>query len=200
MLALPLSAATRAAIELVVIGASAGGVAALLRLLPGLPAGYALPIVIVLHMPAHGESRFGELLQRRVDMRVREARDKEPIASATIYLAVADHHLSVELDRSLSLSGEEPVRYSRPSIDLLMESAALAYGPALLGVLLSGANTDGARGLAAIKAAGGISVVQDPLDAEISTMPRAAIAMQGPDLILPLNQIHQLLLSLGEPR
>jgi len=186
-------------IEAIVIGASAGGVAALLQLLPGLPASFRLPILIVLHLPAQHESRLAALLQASVNQPVREARDKEPIVAGAIYLAVPDHHLSVETDRSLSFSGEEPVAFARPSIDVLMISAAHAYGPALAGVLLSGANMDGAQGLAFIQQLGGLTAVQDPAEAQVPTMPQAAIDLQPPDFVLPLAGLHDLFLTLGEP-
>ena len=185
-------------VEAIVIGASAGGVGALLKLLPGLPAGFRPPILTVLHLAPQYESRLGPLLRPRVHLRVLEARDKEPIEDSTIYVPVADHHLSVESDRSLSFSGEAPVSFARPSIDVLMASAADAYGPALAGVLLSGANMDGAQGMAAIKSRGGLTIVQDPAEAEAPTMPKAAIALCAPDFILPLAGIHELLLKLGE--
>ena len=185
-------------IEAVVIGASAGGVGALLKLLAGLPESFTLPILIVLHLPPQHDSRLASVLQAHQSRRVREARDKEPIEAGTIYLAVPDHHLSVESDRTLSLSGEDAVCFARPSIDVLMISAAHAYGPALAGVLLSGANMDGAQGLAFIKSQGGVTIVQDPAEAEVPTMPRTAIALLPPDFVLPLAGIHELLLTLGE--
>lgn len=184
-------------IEAVVIGASAGGVAALLQLLPGLPAAYPLPIVVVLHLPAQHESRLAEVLQFRVALAVREARDKEPLAAGTVYIAPADHHLSIEADRSFSLSGEAPVCFARPSIDVLMSSAAQVYGASLIGLLLTGANSDGAAGLAAIKAAGGLSGVQLPAEAQVPTMPNAALRLHDPDYVLPLAGLHELLLRFG---
>ena len=183
--------------EAIVIGASAGGVGALLTLLTGLPASFQLPILIVLHLPPQHESRLNTVLEARLNRRVLEARDKEPIEAGTIYLAVPDHHLSVENDRTLSLSGEDAVCFARPSIDVLMMSAADAYGPALAGVLLSGANMDGAQGLAAIKNQGGLTLVQDPAEAQVATMPQAAIDLKKPDFVLPLAGIHELLLKLG---
>lgn len=187
-------------IEALVIGASAGGVAALLQLLPGLPADFRLPAIIVLHLPPKHESRLGPILQARMNLPVQEARDKEPIAPATVYVAAPDHHLSVESDRSFSFSGEEPVCFARPSIDVLMISAAHAYGPALAGVLLSGANMDGAQGLATIKAQGGLTIVQDPTEAEVATMPQAAIDKCPPDFILPLAGIRELIVKLAQER
>ncbi|MNT45531.1 Chemotaxis response regulator protein-glutamate methylesterase of group 2 operon [compost metagenome] len=113
-----------------------------------------------------------------------------------IYFAAPGYHLSVERDRSFSLSQEERVYFSRPSIDILFASAADAYGPALLGVLLTGANEDGAHGLAQIKQSGGYTIVQDPREAQVATMPKAALALHHPDYILPLHGIGQLLAKL----
>ncbi len=191
------AAAAARHVEAVVIGASAGGFEALQALLPGLPADYALPIAVVLHLPEHHESRLPELFAYRLALRAREARDKEPLEPGTVYFAGPGYHLSIEADRSFSLSGEERVSYARPSIDVLMLSAADAYGSALAGILLTGANYDGAAGIAGIRLAGGLAVVQDPGTAEVPTMPEAALRRTTPDLILPLAQIHALLLKLG---
>jgi two-component system chemotaxis response regulator CheB len=130
---------------------------------------------------------------------VREAADKESIAPGTVYFAGPGYHLSVEMDKTFSLSGEAPVHYSRPSIDVLMESAADAYGPGLAGILLTGANADGAAGLAKIRRQGGLTVVQDPAEAQAPTMPQAAIRTLQPNLILTLDGIHGLLLQLDRP-
>lgn len=184
------------AIDAVVIGASAGGVGALLKLLPGLPAGYARAVVALLHLPENRQSQLAEVFRQRMALPVREAADKEPLSSGTLYFAGSGYHLSVESDRSFSLSCEAPLHFARPAIDFLMESAADAYGPALLGILLTGANQDGAAGLAAIGRAGGLTVVQDPDEAEVATMPREAIRLRAPDLILSLDDIHTLLLML----
>ncbi|MRW91119.1 chemotaxis protein CheB [Duganella sp. FT80W] len=183
-------------IEAVVIGASAGGVGALLRLLPGLPADYGCALVALLHVPEGRESHLAGVFQARMAIPVREARDKEEISSGTLYFAGSGYHLSVENDRSFSLSCEAPLHFARPAIDYLMESAADAYGPALVGILLTGANHDGAAGLAAISASGGLTVVQDPAEAEVATMPKEAIRLHRPDLILSLDDIHTLLLML----
>jgi two-component system chemotaxis response regulator CheB len=180
----------------VVIGASAGGVGALLHLLPGLPAGYGRAVVALLHIPENRQSQLADVFQQRMDLPVREAADKEAVSSGTLYFAGSGYHLSVEMDRSFSLSCEAPLHFARPAIDFLMESAADAYGPALLGILLTGANHDGAAGLAAIGAAGGLTVVQDPAEAEVPTMPAEAIRQRKPDLFLPLTEIHTLLLML----
>lgn len=188
--------ATERRIEAVVIGASAGGVTALLTLLTGLPETFRLPIVAVLHLPDDRDSLLVEIFQHRLPIAVREAADKESIAPATLYFAAPGYHLSVEMDRTFSLSCEAPVNYSRPSIDVLMESAADAYGASLAGILLTGANFDGAAGLAKIRQHGGLTVVQDPAEAEVATMPQAAIRKLHPNLILTLDGIRSLLLKL----
>lgn len=188
--------ATERRIEAVVIGASAGGVTALLTLLTGLPETFRLPIVAVLHLPEDRDSLLVEIFQHRLPIAVREAADKESIAPATLYFAAPGYHLSVEMDRTFSLSCEAPVHYSRPSIDVLMASAADAYGASLAGILLTGANFDGAAGLAKIQQQGGLTVVQDPAEAEVATMPEAAIRKLHPNLILTLDGIRSLLLKL----
>jgi two-component system chemotaxis response regulator CheB len=196
--AVDLAAARR--VEAVVIGASAGGFEAILAVLDGLPATYPVPLVAVLHLPENHESRLPELFGYRLDLQVREARDKESLAPGVLYFAPPGYHLLVEADRSFSLSCEERVNFARPSIDVLFETAADAYGKSLAGILLTGANYDGAAGLAGMKLAGGLTVVQDPATAEIPTMPEAAIRRMAPDLILPLAEIRSLLRRLGEHR
>jgi two-component system chemotaxis response regulator CheB len=183
-------------IDAIVIGASAGGIRALLKILSPLPATYQLPIVVVLHLPHDRESKLIDVFQYHCALPVREARDKERIKTGTLYFAGTGYHLSVERDRSFSLSCEEPVSYARPAIDVLMQSAADAYGPGLAGFLLTGANHDGAEGMACIKAAGGLTIVQDPNEAEISVMPQAAINCCKPDMILSLHDIYALLIDL----
>ena len=180
-------------IEAVVIGGSAGGVDALIQLLPVLPEGYDLPVVCMLHLPPDRESRLAELFDERLPLPVREAADKGEIEAGTVYFAGPGYHLSVEQDRTFSLSCEPPVHYARPAIDVLMESSADAYGAGLAGILLTGANHDGAAGMAAIHAAGGLTVVQDPDEAQVATMPQSAIDRFTPHLILPLARIGALL-------
>ncbi|MBT2372787.1 chemotaxis protein CheB [Pseudomonas fluorescens] len=183
-------------IEAIVVGASAGGVEALLSIYGTLPQGFRLPIITVLHLPEERRSQLAEVFARRVSMPVVEARDKEAIEAGTLYFAGPGYHLSVEHDRSLSLSQEERVHHSRPAIDYLFESAADAYGPNLLAILLTGANQDGARGLAHVKQRGGVTVVQDPSQARVDVMPRAALALHTPDHILTLSRIGDLLATL----
>lgn len=183
-------------VRAVVIGASAGGVTALFTVLGALPAGFAIPVVCVLHLPDDRHSQLAEVLQRRLHRPVCEARDKQPLLAGQIYVAGPGYHLSVEGDLTLSLSQEPPVHFSRPAIDYLFMSAADAYGDGLLGVLLTGANEDGAEGLAYIKHNGGRTVVQDPRDAQVALMPEAALALHQPDHILSLSGIEQLLAAL----
>ncbi|AZF10993.1 Protein-glutamate methylesterase [Pseudomonas sp. R2-37-08W] len=183
-------------LEAIVVGASAGGVEALLSIFGGLPATFGLPIIAVLHLPDERRSQLAEVFARRLRIPVKEARDKESIEAGTLYFAGPGYHLSVEHDRSLSLSQEDRVHHSRPAIDFLFASAADTYGRGLLAILLTGANQDGARGLAHVKQSGGITVVQDPAEARIAVMPLAALALHTPDHILSLSQIGSLLASL----
>lgn len=180
-------------IEAVVIGASAGGIDALLALLPPLPASYRLPVVCILHIPPDRDSRLAELFAERLNLPAREAADKAPLEPGTVYFAPPAYHLSIEADRSFSLSQEPPVHFARPSIDVLLASAADAYGPGLAAILLTGANHDGADGMARVRACGGLAVVQDPAEAQSATMPAEAIRRASPDLVLPLARIGALL-------
>jgi two-component system chemotaxis response regulator CheB len=179
-----------------VIGASAGGVDALLTLLSELPAGWRLPIVVVIHLPEQYESRLPEVFAQRLPFTVLEAEDKLPVADGALYFAPSGYHLSIESDFCFSLSCEPPVLFSRPSIDILMNSAADAYGPALIGILLTGANEDGAEGLLHIHEAGGVTIVQDPEEALAPIMPLSAMALHAPDHVLPLRDIRALLMQL----
>ena len=189
-------AARRTRIDALVIGASAGGIDALLRLLPGLPPAPAYPVVIVLHLPDDRESRLAEVFQQHLPQKVLQAEDKAQLAPGTIYFAPPGYHLSIENDGSLSLSQEEPVHFSRPAIDILMQTAADAYGPNLCGIVLTGASHDGAAGLAQIGAGGGLTLVQQPDDAEIATMPAAALRARTPDYVLALDKMRELLSAL----
>jgi two-component system chemotaxis response regulator CheB len=187
-------------IDAVVIGASAGGVDAVGALLSGLPAPYVPALIVVLHIPAERPSLLAELFQARCRLPVHEALDKERVEPGTVYVAPPGYHLLVERDRSLALSLDPPVAFSRPSIDVLFESAAAAYGPRLLGIVLSGSNDDGAEGLAAIRTAGGRAWVQDPREAMAAAMPRAAIDRAGADLVLPIRDMGERLAHLRTGR
>ena len=180
-------------IEALVIGASAGGVDALVELLPALPPDFRPATVCILHLPADRDSRLAELFAARLAMPVREAVDKAPVEPGTVYFAGAGYHLSIEQDRVFSLSCEPPVHFARPAIDVLMESAADAYGAALAGILLTGANIDGAEGMQRIRQRGGLTVVQDPKEAQAATMPLEALRRCDAHLVLPLAAIRELL-------
>jgi len=186
-------------IEMVVIGGSAGGVDALVGLVPALPVGFKPAVTCILHVPPDRESRLAELFALRAALPVREAQDKEPIQPGTVYFAGSGYHLSIEQDRSFSLSCEPPVQFARPAIDILMESAADVYGPALAGILLTGANFDGAEGMCRIRERGGLTIVQDPEEAQASTMPEEAIRRCAPHMVLPLAGIRIVLPLLETP-
>jgi two-component system, chemotaxis family, protein-glutamate methylesterase/glutaminase len=187
---------TRVNPEAVVIGASAGALEALSTILPFLPVNYSLPVVIVVHVPPDRKSVLVDLFQAKCSVNVREAEDKGPISGGTVYFAAPDYHLLVETDKSLSLSDDEPVLYSRPSIDVLFESAADAYGPRLIAVVLTGANQDGAKGLKAVAEAGGMAIIQSPEGAYASAMPEAAIAECPGAQVLSLKEIAAYLRNL----
>lgn len=187
---------TSARVEAIAIGASAGAVQALLKILPALPHGYAIPILIVVHVPPDRNNALVSLFEERCGMPVKEALDKEAISTGMIYFAPSDYHLLVEQDLSLALSLDEPVNHSRPAIDVLFETAADAYGPALVGIVMTGANHDGAAGLRAVAEAGGTAIVEDPGSAQVSTMPAAALAACPSATPMTLDAIIEYLLGL----
>lgn len=191
---------TRLAPQAVVIGTSAGAVQALSAILPPLPADYPLPVMIVVHVPPDRRNALTELFQSRCAMTVREAEDKEPILPGVVYFAPPDYHLLVESPEFLSLSTDEPVLHSRPSIDVLFESAADAFGDALVGVILTGANHDGAEGLRAVGQAGGMAVVENPVGASAPAMPEAALAAWPEARVMSLEEIGAYLRTLGNTR
>jgi two-component system chemotaxis response regulator CheB len=173
----------------IVIGASAGALEALSVILPALPEDFRLPIMVVVHVPPDRDSVLSEIFRAKCRLLVKEAEDKEPIVGGTVYFAPPDYHLLVEADHSLSLSTDEPVLFSRPSIDVLFESAADAYGAGLVGIVLTGANSDGAKGLRAIVECGGSALVQSPQGAFAAAMPEAAIDTVPNALVVPLERI-----------
>lgn len=183
-----------------VIGASAGGVEALLQLLPTLPASFPLPVMIVVHIPSDRPSALPELFASKCQLKVKEAEDKEPIQPATVYFAPPDYHLLVETEGCLSLSSDEPALFSRPSIDLLFESAADAYGPDLLAVILTGASSDGSRGLRAACEAGATAWVQEPASALAPLMPNAALEACPAARVLSLSAMRDLLAQIQSAR
>lgn len=184
--------------QAVVMGGSAGALDALSVILSRLPEEFSLPILIVVHVPSDKKSMLPEVLQSKCDLPLREAEDKEPLLPGRIYLAPPDYHLLVENDRHLALSYDQPLWFSRPSIDVLFESAADVFGGTLIGVLLSGANEDGAQGLRMIEAEGGVALVQSPAEAGAREMPLAAIRACREPRILQAVEIAKFLTAAAE--
>lgn len=184
---------------IVVVGASAGGLKALQCLLEGLPATFPVPVVIVQHLDRHHRSLLAEILARHTAMPVEEATDGARLHASTVTIAVPDRHLLVDPAGVLRLTRTELVRFVRPSIDTLFESAASSHGQACVGVVLSGTGRDGAAGVEAIRQVGGSVVVQDPATAEFPAMPEAAIETGAADAILPLEAIAAALVDLVTP-
>ena len=179
--------------EAVVVGVSAGGLNALSTILPALPAGNSLPVVVVQHRAADSDSFLASHLNSLSSVAVKEAEHGEPIRAGTAYLAPAGYHLRVGADRTLRLFVDPPVHYARPSVDVLFFSAAQVYGDRLTGVVLTGANADGAMGLKQIKEQGGLTVVQNPATARADAMPRAAMEAVDVDRVLELEEIGTFL-------
>lgn len=190
--------------KMLVIGFSAGGVPLIKRILQALPKNYPLPVAIVAHLPSGHESTLAQLLDGISELPVSTAKDKDAIVPGRVYLAPPDYHLLVEKNHArtptFALSVDGPVKSVRPSIDVLFESAAEVFESGLIAVLLSGANSDGAEGMAYVKQLGGLSIVQDPLESEFSTMPNAVIGRMKADYVANLDEIISLLLSVCEAR
>ncbi|NLY41914.1 MAG: chemotaxis protein CheB [Desulfovibrionales bacterium] len=179
--------------QAIVMGASAGGLEVLRTILQGLPATLPVPILIVQHISPDSDSYLPTLLGKHTELRVKEAEDKETLSAGVVYVAPPNYHLLVEADQSLALCAGSKVNFSRPAIDVLFESAAEVFVSGLVGVILTGANHDGARGLARIKAVGGLCIVQDPQSAQVSAMPLAALAASIVDYVRPAEKIAPLL-------
>ncbi|MFN3404570.1 MAG: chemotaxis protein CheB [Cytophagaceae bacterium] len=184
--------------KLVVIGGSLGGMDGVITILSRLPEDFKIPIVIALHRMKNVKSSLEELIQKKVKLKVNGAEDKMKIASGNVYIAPANYHLLIEKDGTLSLDNAGSVNYSKPSIDLLFESAAWCCKHHVVGILLTGANADGSAGLHAIKEAGGITIVQDPLESVAPTMPLNAIRRFDVGNICTLDQIAELLIKMNQ--
>jgi len=182
----------------ILIGASAGGVTAIQTILKELPENFPIPIVVVQHIPERAEINQELVYSRFYRGKTIEAFDKVRLEAATVYFGPPGYHLLVESDHTLALSQDEPVHFSRPSIDVLFDSAAIALGVNACGVLLTGANADGASGIKNIRERGGITIVQDPRSAEISYMPEAALETTKVDYVLTLPQIAAKFVELAE--
>ena len=181
--------------QIVVIGTSSGGLEAMQVLLPGLGEKFPCPLVVAQHRGREAGSGLRDFLQKSCRMPIEEPEDKSPIEPGHVYLAPGDYHLLVEKGH-FALSIDAPVWYARPSINVLFESAADAYAETVIGIILSGANGDGARGLAAIKARGGTTIVEEPATAAYRAMPEAALNATAVDRVLPLAEIAPYLSSI----
>ena len=184
----------------IVIGASAGGMDAMFAVLSCLPADYRLPVLAVQHVHPSDEGGVAALLNRRIALEVGQPCDKEEIRPGHVYIAPANYHMLVEPNGTIAYSVDERVNWSRPSIDVVFESAARVWGARLIGVILTGANSDGAAGMRMIGERGGLLIAQDPATAERPEMPRSAIEEAEIDLILPPDEIGAALLGLGRPQ
>lgn len=186
----------RPVVQAVVIGCSAGGIAALHHILPRLPADLPVPVIVVCHTGPSPTDLFSSVLRRDCRLPVMEAPERGTARPGHIYVAPADYHLLMEEDKTFALSADPRVNNARPAIDLLFESAANVWGEGLLAVQLTGANDDGAAGMKEVKAAGGLCLVQDPATATATAMPEAAIATGAADWVAPLDWIAFLITSL----
>jgi two-component system, chemotaxis family, protein-glutamate methylesterase/glutaminase len=173
----------------VVIGGSAGSFQGVVKILSQLPKGFPLPIIMCLHRLKHVRNGFVEALSIKSVVQVTEPNDKETIKKGNVYLAPANYHMSVELGNYFALSTEEMINNSRPAIDITLATSAFVYKEKLIGILLSGANRDGGVGMKAIHERGGVTIVQDPSECMIDTMPKAALAMTKIDHIMKIDQI-----------
>lgn len=180
----------------VVIGASAGGIEALGKILTKLPSNFSVPILIVQHLSPDSDGYMARRFNELCGLIVKEVDEKEKALPGTVYIAPPNYHFLVELDETLSLTIDEKVNYARPSIDVLFESAADAYGDKLIGVVLTGANRDGSKGLKKITGNGGLAIVQDPYTAVASSMPKAAIKIANVDYVLTVDEITTKLIEL----
>jgi two-component system, chemotaxis family, protein-glutamate methylesterase/glutaminase len=184
--------------EAIVMGVSSGGMNAMNVMFPLLPADFSIPIIIVQHISPRSDSQWITLLNGKSHLCIKEADEKEKIELGKVYIAPPNYHLMVGSNKTFSLTIDERVNFARPSIDVLFESAAEVYKSKLIGVVLTGANNDGTKGLKRIKEYGGLTIVQDPVTAESSYMPASAIAAMQVDYILPLDGIIDLLLKTAD--
>jgi two-component system chemotaxis response regulator CheB len=194
------SGAGRARFDVVLIGASAGGVEAVGMLLGALPQTFGAAVAIVIHVPPGNDDLLARALAPRCALPLREASDKQSVEPGTVYVAPAGYHLLVEPSATFALSLDEPVNFARPSIDVLFESAGYAYRDRVLAIVLTGANADGAEGLRIVREFGGTAWVQDPAGASASAMPSAAIERAGADRIMTLDDMARALAGIAAGR
>ena len=181
----------------VVVGASAGGLFALSAILGKLPEDYRLPVMIVQHRSKNPGDLLEEVLQHKCRIKIKQADEKESIGSGTVYIAPPDYHLLVEADKTFSLSSDEYVRFSRPSINVLFETAAMVFRDTLIGIILTGANNDGAAGISVIRKYGGLTIAQDPGEALFAAMPKASIETGTVEYTWTLSEIQNFLLKIS---
>ena len=184
--------------EAIVIGVSSGGMNAMKVIFSYLPRNFKIPVIIVQHISARSDKKWITILNDTFKINIKEADEKEKIEQGTVYIAPPNYHLLIERNKTFSLTIDERVNFARPSIDVLFESAADAYKDKLIGVVLTGSNNDGAKGIRTINEFGGLTIIQDPKTAESAYMPEAAISAIKPDYILPLKDIAQMLVKLGK--
>ncbi len=185
-------------IRLIVIGGSWGGIHASVEILKDLPEDFRVPIILVLHRLRNGESGLQQIFAKKIKLKAREIEEKEFVENGVLYLAPANYHVLLEKDFSFSLDSSEPENYSRPSIDVTFSSAARVAGAETAGILLSGASKDGSQGLKKIAQQGGMAIVQDPDEAEVDTMPKAAIEIIPDCCIFTIERIKAFLSTLHE--
>jgi two-component system chemotaxis response regulator CheB len=188
-----MTASLRGRVDAVVIGASAGGIESLGQILPALPASLPVPVIVVLHLPQHGQSLLVSVFAPKCKCKVQEAVDKDTLAAGTVYFAPPGYHLLIDQGPQLALSADPEVNFSRPSIDVLFESASDIFQDRLAAIVLSGANNDGAEGVRAVQRSGGVVIVQQPDSAAARAMIEAAMAAVSPDWVLPARDIATLL-------
>lgn len=186
--------------DAIVIGVSAGGLYALTHILPALPAQFPIPVIVVQHRAKDERGLLEEVLQAKCKVRIRQVNEKEMIEPETVYLAPPDYHLLVERDKTFSLSFDAPVNHSRPSVDVLFETAADVFDHRLLGIVLTGANKDGAKGIRYIRKKGGVTIAQQPETADYPDMPKAAIKTGAVQYIVSLDEIKAYLLGCVKKR
>lgn len=182
----------------IVIGASYGGLRALSLLLSGVPGNYTIPVIIVQHRSKDERDLLETVLQQKCEIKIKQADEKEEILGGCVYMAPPNYHLMIEPDRTFSLSIDPSIRFSRPSIDVLFESAAEVYTNKLVGIILTGSNEDGANGIKRIHQLGGFTIAQDPGEANAPSMPLASIRTGAVKQVLTLNEILAFLNMIGK--
>ena len=181
--------------DAIVMGSSAGGLFVLSSLFQQLPAGYPIPVIVVQHRSKDQRELLEEVLQNKCKIKIKQADEKEKIESGVVYIAPPDYHLLIEADKTFSLSADEPVRFSRPSIDVLFESASIVFKERLVAIILTGTNNDGSKGIETVRNFGGLTVAQDPGDAQYPYMPKSAIETKKITHTWTLSEIQRFLLQ-----